>query len=253
MILKKYSRNSFEKGTQLLICFKKSIVAQIATTPTPILTITQRLFNVRSIMAQNTASSQIKPFPVVWSRMIPGLAITAQVATENMFNAVFGSLSENGIPTTTQCHGRNELVWRSVTFVICFFFGFLFMKQFKKNRLFHGVVSFGVVAGWLFSISDFPLICWISPNQPLSEVQARNISISRFMIAVVLNILATGFERREPQCVVNFFGRLEQKLPNWIVTCWGCGNANGISTSSSGTGGASGTADSAPDEEQPQR
>jgi hypothetical protein len=156
--------------------------------------------------------------------MIPGFAITTQVATENMFNAVFASESEDGTPTT-QCHGRNELVWRTVTFCICFFFGFVFMKQFQEHRLFHDVVSFGLVAGWLFAISNFPLMCWVNPNHPLLEVQSRNITLARFMITTVVNNLATYLEREKPTRIVSFFYMIERMLPNWMYDT-SCKNSN---------------------------
>ena len=185
-----------------------------------------------------------KPFSVVWSRMIPGLAITAQVSTENMFNAVYVSISEDGNEETAQCHGQNESVWRTVTFFLCFVLGFFYMKPFTEHRLFHGFVSFSLVVGWLFSVSDYPLKCWISSSHPLSVAQARDVAITRFMITLAVTLLATGLERGEPAVFLNFFDWMETKLPQWIITCWGNANVN----AAAGDGNQAAADDDAEDE-----
>lgn len=102
-------------------------------------------------------------------------------------------------------------------FIVCFLAGFFGMKAFDTDRLYHGVVSFGIVAAWLFAISDFPLTCWINADAPLSELQSQNVSILRLLIAAFANAIAARAEWDQPQRILDFFTWIEGLLPNWMV------------------------------------
>lgn len=182
-------------------------------------------------MVKKPKTKKPKPYPVVWSRMVPGLAITLQLTADNFLNSKFVSSDRSN--EAVQCHGRNELIWRTVTFFIIFFIGFVFMKKFDEHRLFHGVISFGLVAGWLFAVSDFPLTCWINTNQPLSMIQSQNVSITRGFITLLVNGILALFEKypKKIKPIVGFFDRIENffhgKYSTVVVN--GVTNVNGSS------------------------
>jgi hypothetical protein len=116
------------------------------------------------------------------------------------------------------------------------------MKKFDEHRLFHGVISFGLVAGWLFAVSDFPLTCWINTNQPLSMIQSQNVSITRGFITLLVNGILALFEKypKKIKPIVAFLDRIEKKFHGTKSTSTvpvnGVTNVNG----SSGNGGTNG-------------
>lgn len=152
-------------------------------------------------------------YPKIWTRIIPGLAISLQLACDEVFKLSFMD-AEN---KTVQCHGKNEFWWRTGTFIVCFLVGFFGMKKFGADRLYHGVVSFGIVAAWLFAISDFPLTCWINTNAPPSELQSQIVTILRLLIAAFANAIAAGAEWDQAQWILDFFMWIEGMLPIWMV------------------------------------
>ena len=152
------------------------------------------------------------PYAKIWSRMIPGFAISTQLAMAEILNVTFMSSDPISGVKAIQCHGIDEYRWRTATFLICLLSGFLFMKKFDTDKLFHAVVSFVLVISWLFAISDFPLTCWISTDQPLSEKQARNVFLTRFMITTVVNALAAHLEKEQPESMLNMFAGMETML-----------------------------------------
>ena len=157
-------------------------------------------------------------FTDVWPKIIPGVAIALQVSLDNMLNLQFNRTDSEIL----QCGGENESAWRTAAFVVSFVIGFAVMKRFNDNRLFHEIVNVGLITGWLFSISDFPLTCWISATEPLSELQTRNVKITRLFIGVVGNNLWALLETSQPAFLLNFINSINML----VLQCMG-GHPNG--------------------------
>lgn len=104
----------------------------------------------------------------IWHKLIPGAAITLQISLESFLSATYGSET---------CSGRVESIFRTVAFFLSWIVGLRGMKWGKSfsyhrrlrlsakrinfRRLKHSLVNIGVVTGWSFAVSDFPLKCWM--------------------------------------------------------------------------------------------
>lgn len=139
----------------------------------------------------------------VWHKLIPGAAISLQLALESLLSAAFGSEA---------CAGRTEGVLRTVAFALAWLVGLHSMKwefgsethlsasQRASRKLQHAVVNIGVVTCWLFAVSHFPLVCWVGGHhsKAISAVQGMMVAFVQVIVSFELfEIDVTGDENED--------------------------------------------------------
>jgi hypothetical protein len=156
----------------------------------------------------------------VWSKVIPKLAITIQLTLDSALTLAFASSGTNFNDTnatnTNQgeftCHGNSEVVWRTTLFGITLLIGWFFMKHFDTDVLFHEVMNLFLVSGWLFSVSNYPITCWIQQNGVLTMGQSRNITLLRLFVTTIINNVWVVLETNKPRWLLMLFRQLSRLL-----------------------------------------
>ncbi|CAB9497549.1 expressed unknown protein [Seminavis robusta] len=142
---------------------------------------------------------------VIWHKLIPGAAISFDLLAETLLSNAFNSHS---------CLNQTEAIFRSMAFAISWLVGLKTMKwTFPSDdllspnkkywmRIKHAVVNVGVVTFWLFTISDFPLLCWIGNENQEMISGTRAISLLSIQALVLLEIVETN-QQEDTDVVAN--------------------------------------------------
>jgi hypothetical protein len=131
----------------------------------------------------------------IWHKLIPGTAITLQVALDSALRSAFSS--------SAQCSGVNEFGWRTAAFIITAIVGLATMKWTfktgdKQRQFFHRVINVFLVFAWLIAISDFPVTCWIATDGMLSSDQVQSVGLLRLLI-LALTQAVSALEISKPR------------------------------------------------------